>query len=95
MIDVRDNWRIIMLVVLCALAAIALFGPFGAGAGNESVGNQTQEFNDPTNLQYGLDLAGGTRVRGQLAGQTAEDVQIEDGRESEIRATIVSELEGE
>jgi preprotein translocase subunit SecD len=95
MIDVRDNWRILMLVVLCGLAAIALFGPVGAGSGDEPVGNQTQEFGDPTNLQYGLDLAGGTRVRGQLAGQTAEDIQFDEGRGSEIRRTIVSELEGE
>jgi preprotein translocase subunit SecD len=95
MIDVRDNWRILMLVVLCALAAIALFGPVGAGAGDEPANNQTQEFGDPTNLQYGLDLAGGTRVRGQLDGQTAEDVQFDDGSGSEIQSTVVSELGGE
>lgn len=31
MIDVRDNWRILLLVVLCILSALALFGPLGAG----------------------------------------------------------------
>lgn len=30
MIDVRDNWRIILLVILCILSALALFGPLGA-----------------------------------------------------------------
>ena len=95
MIDVRDNWRILMLVVLCALAAIALFGPLGAGAGEDTAANQTQQFSDPTNLQYGLDLAGGTRVRGQLDGQTAEDVQFDSGSGSQIQSTVVSELEGE
>ncbi|MXR52590.1 preprotein translocase subunit SecD [Halovenus sp. WSH3] len=96
MIDVRDNWRVLMLVVLCALAAVALFGPLGPGAGgNGATDNQTQAFGDPTNLQYGLDLAGGTRVRGQLVGQTAEEVQFDTNRESEITSTIVSELQGE
>ena len=30
MIDVKDNWRILLLVVLCIIAALALFGPLGA-----------------------------------------------------------------
>jgi len=83
-----------MLVVLCLLAAIALFGPLGGGS-SEPIGNTTQEFGDPTNLQYGLDLAGGTRVRGQLEGQTAQDVQFDSGSGSEIRSTVVAELEDE
>jgi preprotein translocase subunit SecD len=94
MIDVRDNLRIIALVVLCVLAGLALFGPLGSSASGENVGNQTQEFGDPTNLQYGLDLAGGTRIRGELVGQTAE-VEYNTDRGSEIRSTIVSELQGE
>lgn len=94
MIDIRDNLRIIALVLLVVLAALALFGPLGSDASGQAVGNQTQEFGDPTNLQYGLDLAGGTRIRGELVGQTAT-VQYDTDRGSEIRSTIVSELEGE
>jgi preprotein translocase subunit SecD len=94
MIDVRDNLRIIVLVVLCVLAALALFGPLGSDASGQGLGNQTQAADDPTNLQYGLDLAGGTRIRGQLVGQTAT-VEYDTDRGSEIRSTIVSELAGE
>ena len=94
MIDVRDNLRIIVLAALCLLAALALFGPLGASASGQDVANQTQQFSDPTNLQYGLDLAGGTRVRGELVGQTA-DVEYDIDRESEIRTTVASELQAE
>jgi preprotein translocase subunit SecD len=79
MIDLRDNLRIIFLLVLIVLATLALFGPLGAGSGGASEGlNESQRVTDPTNLQYGLELAGGTRVRGQLVGQTAQDVGLSD-----------------
>ena len=90
MIDARDNWRILMLVALCLLAALALFGPLGAGGGGDM--NQTEEVvSDPTNLQYGFELSGGTRVRGQLVGMTAEEVEFTtDMRDIEL--TVAEEL---
>jgi preprotein translocase subunit SecD len=35
MIDVRDNWRVLFLVALCLLAALALFGPLGASGDSD------------------------------------------------------------
>ena len=91
MIDVRDNWRILMLVVFCLLAALALFGPLGAEAEGADF-NQTEEVvSDPTNLQYGLQLSGGTRVRGQLVGMTAEEVEF-TADQRDIELTVAEEL---
>ena len=92
MVDLRDNLRILMLVALCVLAALALFGPLGAGDGGSGIGGSNQSFNDPTNLQYGLDLAGGTQVRGQLVGQTAENVEFDPTRAGEIVREVSDEL---
>jgi preprotein translocase subunit SecD len=92
MIDVRDDWRILMLVVFCLVAALALFGPLGAETegSNVDTGNQ---ITDPTNLKYGLDLSGGTRVRGQLVGLTAEDVSgLSSSNQASVESTVAEEL---
>jgi preprotein translocase subunit SecD len=91
MIDIRDNWRILMLVVVCLIGALALFGPLGADADTKGV-NATEQITDPTNLQYGLDLSGGTRIRGQLVGQTAEEIDISDTEPRTIEETVATEL---
>jgi len=91
MIDARDNWRILLLVSLCLLAGLALFGPFGPGAEDDAPGSARQ-VSDATNLQYGLELAGGTRIRAQLVGMTAElDANVQ-GEEREITGTVAEEL---
>jgi len=92
MIDVRDNWRVLLLVALCIVAALALFGPLGADDDSVGLNGSEQQFSDPTNLQYGLDLSGGTRVRGQLVGMTAEDVQMPPGETRDVELTIADEL---
>lgn len=103
MIDVRDNWRILLLVALCLVAALALFGPLGASepevdfAENDTELDQTlddeQLFSDPTNLQYGLDLSGGARIRGQLVGITAENVGLEQGDAAQVQRALADELD--
>jgi preprotein translocase subunit SecD len=94
MIDVRDNWRVVMLVVFCFIAALALFGPLGAGDGSGSGLNESEQISDPTNLQYGLDLSGGARVRGQLVGLTAENVEGLSSRDQvrDVETTVAGEL---
>ncbi|PSQ47662.1 preprotein translocase subunit SecD [Halobacteriales archaeon SW_7_65_23] len=93
MIDVRDNWRILMLVFLCVLAALALFGPLGAGGDDGSNLGEGERIDDPTNLQYGLDLSGGTRVRGQLVGLTAENVEgLSSSNQNTVETTVAEEL---
>ncbi|WP_128223877.1 preprotein translocase subunit SecD [Halobacteriaceae bacterium SHR40] len=91
MIDVRDNWRILMLVVLCLVAALALFGPLGAGDGETGLADN-QTISDPTNLEYGLQLSGGARIRGSLVGQTAEGIEFTTGDTGSIERTVADEL---
>jgi preprotein translocase subunit SecD len=92
MIDLRDNWRIFMLLALCLLAALALFGPLGADAGETGLNQSEQRFSDPTNLQYGLELSGGTRIRGVLVGMTAEDISIPAEDRSSVARELAEEL---
>ena len=80
---IRDNWRIVLLVVFVVVAGLALFVPgFGVGdGGNATVTNATS---GPTNLQFGLELSGGTRIRAPLVGMTAEE------QRAEIRRCVTS-----
>ncbi|WP_267640841.1 preprotein translocase subunit SecD [Haloarchaeobius amylolyticus] len=72
--NVRENWRVIALVVLLVGSGTVLFTP-GLIAGATG----------PSNLQYGLELDGGTRIRAPVVGMTAEDVSYENfGQSSEI-----------
>jgi preprotein translocase subunit SecD len=91
MVDLRDNWRILMLVVLCLVAALALFGPLGAGGGENGLADN-QTIDDPTNLQYGLQLSGGARIRGTLVGQTAENLDFGATSTQSIESTVANEL---
>lgn len=72
---IRENWRIGLLVIFVLAAAVALFAPgLGGGvAANATNGNVTT---GPTNLQYGLDLSGGSQIRAPLSGLTAEGVDV-------------------
>ena len=51
-----------------------------------------EAFRDPTNLRYGLQLSGGSRIRGELVGLTAENVGLEDRDIGPIESTIAEEL---
>jgi len=72
MADLRGNWRIILLVVMLAFSGVALFVPSASLSSGEVTG--------ATNLQYGLELNGGTRIRSPVVGMSATqlDVQRED-----------------
>ncbi|MFB6179093.1 MAG: preprotein translocase subunit SecD [Halorientalis sp.] len=64
--NLRENWRVILLVLFVLGSSIALFAPLVTG--NNSGGM--------TGLQYGLELSGGTRIRAPLVGTTAENVNF-------------------
>jgi preprotein translocase subunit SecD len=49
-------------------------------------------FGDPTNLEYGLELSGGARIRGTLEGLTAEGVGLETGSSFQVERTVAEEL---
>jgi preprotein translocase subunit SecD len=79
-IEPRENWRVYLLLVLLLVSTVAVFVPLG-GADTDG----------PTNLQYGLELSGGTRVRAPLVGMTAEvDTGGTDTRE--LAATLSNRL---
>ena len=53
---------------------------------------ETETFRDPTNLQYGLELSGGARIRGQLQGLTAEGLTMTPEERSTVEGTVADEL---
>jgi preprotein translocase subunit SecD len=96
--NIRENWRIVMLVVLVVLSGVALFVPTGSGGtvaeGNATNGTDGQVASSGglTNLQYGLELSGGTRLRAQLVGLTAEEVSITANDTQSVRRSVADEL---
>lgn len=88
---VRDNWRVVLLVVVLLVSVFALFSPT-VGAGDGSGTGQASP--GPTNLVYGLELSGGTRIRAPLVGVTAEDVQFEESQPRQVETDVASQLEG-
>ncbi|WP_332897191.1 preprotein translocase subunit SecD [Haladaptatus sp. CMSO5] len=88
MISVRENWRIFLLVILIVLSGVALFAPPGGASGGQAGTADT----GPTNLKYGLELSGGTRIRAPLVGFTAEDVAVTGDNDREVASTVASQL---
>jgi len=75
----KENWRVVLLSALLILSALALFAPNSNADG-------------PTNLQYGLELEGGTSVRAPFVGMTAEQVELGDRDPVEIERAVAEEL---
>jgi len=90
--DIRDNWRIVLLVVMLVASAVVLFVPgVGLGATNAP---DADAASSPTNLQFGLDLSGGTRVRAPLIGLTATEVDPGDMNVSAVEERVADRLDG-
>ncbi|MUW13812.1 preprotein translocase subunit SecD [Halorubrum sp. CBA1125] len=89
---IKNNWRILLLVVVVLGSSVALFAPqFGP---EPAPGENTSEARQGiTNLQYGLDLAGGTRVRAPLVGYTATDVEFGGDQPTEVARAVADELD--
>ncbi|HKJ58431.1 MAG TPA: preprotein translocase subunit SecD [Halobacteriales archaeon] len=83
---IRDNWRVGALVILLVASSLALFVP-GVGLGEAAA-------DGPTNLQYGLDLSGGTRIQAPLVGWTAEGVDVTQDNRDQLRAAVAENLDG-
>ena len=101
---VRTYWRIILLVLFVAAAVFALFVPGGIMADDSLAGgSETVDDGDPTNLQYGLGLDGGTRISAPVVGMTAENIDagavneeegtVDTDRLRAIETTLLEELE--
>ncbi|MFB6296027.1 MAG: preprotein translocase subunit SecD [Halobacteriales archaeon] len=90
-VDLRENWRIVLLVVMLLASAVVLFVPgVGLGATNAPAESAASS---PTNLQYGLDLSGGTRVRAPLVGLTATEVDPGDMNVSTVEERVAGRID--
>ncbi|WP_435183187.1 preprotein translocase subunit SecD [Halobellus sp. EA9] len=90
MVDLRDNWRVLLLVVFILISGFALFSPTLAAEGGGSGNAATSGI---TNLKYGLELSGGTRVRAPLVGVTAEGVDFGGDSARAVEQAVAAELE--
>ena len=90
---IKKNWRILLLIVVVVAASLALFAPQFAPA--TAPGEDTSEAQQGlTNLQYGLDLAGGTRIRAPLLGYTATEVDFDEDGPDDVARAVADELDG-
>ncbi|WP_436347416.1 preprotein translocase subunit SecD [Natronorubrum sp. FCH18a] len=95
----KEYWRLMLLVVFVTFALVALFIPGGIMADDSYVGNESVDDN-PTNLEYGLGLDGGTRISAPVVGMTAENIDagavdeeagtVDNERLTEIENTLYS-----
>ena len=85
----RENWRIVVLVVLLLGSTVALFVP---GAPPGTAANESAGGDQLTNLQYGIDLSGGARIQAPVVGMTAEGVNVSVNGEAETQQAIAERL---
>ena len=86
----RDNWRIALLVVLLLASAVTLFVPgVPPGAGPDEGAAEKGQL---TNLQFGIQLSGGTRIRAPVVGLTAQDVAVGPNEESQAAEAVARRL---
>jgi preprotein translocase subunit SecD len=78
----RENWRIVMLAIFLIVSGVVMFVPAGPFANTDG----------PTNLQYGLDLDGGTRVRAPPVGMYADEVDFGGQDTSSIEVQMSESL---
>jgi preprotein translocase subunit SecD len=96
--NIRENWRILLLVLIVIMSAVALFAPTGSGGASASPSNSTAGGNNsvidkgPTNLEFGLELSGGTRIRTSLVGVTAENVKFNPRNDTELERRVANKL---
>ena len=90
----RDHWRVWLLVVFMLVSTVGLFAPLGDSGGvtGPAEGEADLTGSEYTNLQFGLELSGGTQVRAPLVGMTVSGLEFESGAESEIERTLQEEL---
>ena len=92
MVAIKENWRVILLVVFLLVSVFALFSPTiggdDGGAGADVAGESSA-----TNLQYGLELSGGTRIRAPLVGVTAEEVAFDSDDPRVVEQAVAAELD--
>ncbi|MBB6647014.1 preprotein translocase subunit SecD [Halobellus ruber] len=92
MVAIRQNWRVILLVVFLLISVFALFSP--TLGPDDPAGGDVAAQSSVTNLQYGLELSGGTRVRAPLVGVTAEGVEFGGDDPRVVEQEVAAEIDG-
>ena len=89
---IKSNWRVFLLVVFVSVALVALFIPGGI-MGDDTIAGQDGTVDDnPTNIQYGLGLDGGTRISAPVVGMTAEGIEIDPDEQTQLESDLYDEL---
>ncbi|ELZ11863.1 preprotein translocase subunit SecD [Natrinema thermotolerans DSM 11552] len=97
---IKGNWRVLLLGAFLVFAVVALFIPGGIVADDGLASDSVDS--GPTNLEFGLGLEGGTRIRVPVAGMTAEDIDtgavsddgtVDQERLDGVESTLQSELD--
>ena len=86
---VRENWRIFLLIVVLLGSVFALFSPTVGEGGADAPGVASS---GATNLQYGLQLSGGTRIRAPLVGVTATEVEYGGAETPQVERDVAGQL---
>lgn len=88
----KSNIRIIMFVIVLAVAISFLFIP---ALGPSDGGGEDPTVSSVSNIQFDIELAGGTRIRAPLDGTVAEGVEnVTFENQEEIESNIADELDG-
>ena len=99
----REHWRITLLFVLLTVSLFVLFAPVEGfqpdpgGNGEDLTGDdpliEQETGQGITNLQWGLQLSGGTSVRAPIHGYLADGLDIPPGEEVSLTRTIAEDLD--
>ena len=91
--SVKANWRVVLLVVIVLASAFALFSPTVGGSGGGDDAPAAAGGEGITNIQYGLELSGGTRIQAPLVGVHASGVEVpNDTDTSTVRERVATNI---
>jgi len=88
----KKHWRVALLVIVVVASTVVLFAPQFAPDQPATATEGGDAGTGLTNLQFGLDLAGGTRVRAPLLGYTANEVVFENRSTAQVASDVAAEL---
>ena len=93
-LHLKKHWRIWLLVVFLLVSTVAVFAPLGGSGGILGPGEDADQASGSqyTNLQFGLELSGGTQVRAPFVGMTVSGLEFEPGDRRAIESTLQDEL---
>jgi len=89
---IKSHWRIALLVAVLVASTVFLFAPQFAPSPDAAGAEGAEARDGLTNLQFGLDLEGGTRIRAPLLGYTAEDVDFRGDDPGTVAQEVAAEL---